>query len=192
MTVYRLHLEKLPGGVVRLRLGWGWRVFFLAVTVAVVATLVQEGRLRGLLPVIGLFSLLAALFEESWLFDPASDIVENRVGLLILARLRRHRFSNLRSIRVRTRAQTDPDRERGRGPGRPPGRPGATAGRPPIPSAIQRGYVQLILELADEEDPEELRGVIVETESLRHRERITALAEELGKALDVPVKTRFG
>jgi hypothetical protein len=181
MTVYRLHLEKRSDGVVRLRLGWGWRVFFLAVTVAVVVALVQEGRLGGLLPVIGLVSLLAALFEESWLFDPASDLVENRVGLLFLARLRRYRISNLRSILVRTRAQADPDRERGRGPS-----------RPPIPSAIQRGYVQLILELAGEEHPEELRGVIVETESLRHRERVTALAGELGEALDVPVKTRFG
>ncbi|MFP4431869.1 MAG: hypothetical protein ACLFPV_11515 [Spirochaetaceae bacterium] len=181
MTVYRLHLEEKAGGVVRLRLGWGWRVFFMAVTVAVVAALVQEGRLTGLLPVIGLVALLAALFEESWLFDPASDLVENRVGLLFLTRLRRFRFSNLRSIRVRTRAQADPDRERARGPS-----------RAPIPWAIQRGYVQLILELAGEEDPEELRGVIVETESLRQRERVTALAEELGKALKVPVKTRFG
>ncbi|MFW5842388.1 MAG: hypothetical protein ACOCW6_00545 [Spirochaetota bacterium] len=192
MTVYRLHIQTLPGGVVRLQLGWGWRVFFLAVTVAVVVALVQEGRLGGLLPVIGLVSLLAALFEEYWLFDPASDLVENRVGLLFLTRLRRYRLSNLRSILVRTRAQADPDRERGRGPSRPPGRPGASAGRPPIPSAIQRGYVQLILELAGEEHPEELRGVIVETESLRHRERVTALAGELGEALEVPVKTRFG
>lgn len=188
MTVYRLQMKTLPGGVVRLHLGWGWRVFFLAVSVAVVAALVHEGQVRGLLPVIGLVSLFAAVYRESWLFDPASDLVESRVGLLFLVRQRRYRISDLRNIRVRTRAQVDPDPEGGRRQGRHGVGPER---RPAIPLAVQRGYVQLILEFAGEDDPDHLRGVILQAESIRSRERVHALAGELGKALDVPVKTRF-
>ncbi len=193
MTVYRLHIKTFPGGAARLQLGWGWRVFFLGVAAAVVVTLVQEGRLGGLLPVIGLVALLAAVYHESWRFDPDADLVESRLGLVFLTRVRRYRLSDLRSIRVRTRAQVNPDQEGDRGIGRRSGQPGESpAGRPAIPLAVQRGYVQLILEFAGEDDPEDRRGVMVQTEPLGSRERLTALAGELGKALDVPVKTRFG
>lgn len=185
MSVYRLHIQTLQNGAVRLRLGWGWRFFFLGITAAVVFLLVQEQRIEGLLPLIGLVTLLAAMYRETWLFDPTKDLVESRVGVGFLVKVRRYRLSRLRSIRVRTRAPVDPDQK-------PVPRSGQPMGKPKIPLAIQRGYVQLILELADDADPEELSPVLVQTESVRNRERAFALARRIGRALDIPVRTRFG
>ncbi len=185
MSVYRLQMRTLPNGAVRLGLGWGWRFFFIGVTAAIVSVLVQEQRIVGLLPAIGLITLFAAMYRETWLFDPANDLVESRIGICFVTKVRRYRLSRVRSVRVRTRAQVDPDQEserRGRRPVR----------RPQIPLAIQRGYVQLILELAGDQEADELYPVLVQTESVRHRGRVFALARGIGSALDIPVTTRFG
>jgi hypothetical protein len=184
MSVYNLKLRSRPDGVVELRPGWGWRVVFLAITVIVVLVLLQEGQIRGLLPVIGLLTLIATAYREAWIFDDRSDLVESRIGVFVFRRVHRYRLSDLRSIRVRTRGQADPDRGRG-------GRT-AAVGAPRIPVAIQRGYAQLILEFADEDDSDVLRGVVVQAESIRNRGGVAELAQELGRALDVPVTTRFG
>lgn len=185
MTIYRLRLDTTPAGAVHLRLGWGWRVFFILVTAIVLLTIVHEGRARGLLPVIGIVSLFAAVYHESWFFEPAKDRITSRIGIFFFARNRRYRFSALRCIRVRTRAQINPDGElRGRG--------GALGRQPLIPPAVQRGYVQLILEFSGDDEPEEISAAIVQTESIRNRDHVTALGEQLGRALHVPVKTRFG
>ncbi len=180
MGVYSLHLHTLRNGALQLRLGWGWRLFFLSVTSAAVLVLVQEQRIGGMLPVIGLIALFAAMYRETWLFDPTKDLVESRVGLCLVSRVRRYQLSRLRSIRVRTRSQVDPDPEPKR------------RGTPRIPLAIQRGYVQLILELEGDGDPDELTPVLVQTESVRNRERTFVLARAMGRALDIPVRTRFG
>lgn len=183
MTVYRLHLQTPRRGVAELHLGWKWRVFFLAVTAVIVLVLLQVGRIGGLLPVVGVATLIAGLYQEQWTFDRNADVVESQVGLVFLARTRRYRLSDVQVLRVRTRGQADPSRRGSGGSGRPSVR---------IPMAIQRGYVQLILEVSDSDESDKPQAVIVETESIRNRKRVDDLAEALGRALDIPVASRFG
>ncbi|MFW5684078.1 MAG: hypothetical protein ACOC1I_04445 [Spirochaetota bacterium] len=184
MTVYRLHLRILREGVVDLRLGWGWRIVFIAVTLVVAIVLVQQGEARGLLPVVGLVSLIASVYQERWRFDRGADLVESRIGLLGLARVRRYRLSSLRAIRVRSRAPVNPDGTRRDGHAKP-------SPRSPFLAAVQRGYVQLILEFESDDESGQLQPVIVQTEKLMSRERVAMLASELGSALDAHVATGF-
>jgi hypothetical protein len=176
--VYRLRMRTTPGGVVTLSLGYGWRVFFAVVTVVLIGVALDEGQVQGILPVLVLVSFFASIYHERWVFDPAEDAVVSRIGVFLLARTRRYRLSALRRILVRVRSTADPASElHERSPYR---------GRSAIITGItQRGYAQLILNF-ESDNP------VVQTESVRNRHHVKALAEELAEGLGVPLQISPG
>ncbi len=168
MVVYRLKLEKSSDGAVQLRLGLGWRIFFVVSTAVLVAMIAHDGAARGLVPILTAISLFAAIYNESWRFDSSLDQVTSRVGVFFFFRTRTFRLSTLDRIRVRERALKDPDTDLRR------------SGRPRIGGG--RGYVQLLLEFPEERP-------VVQTESIRNREHVHELARRLAEVLQVPLET---
>lgn len=169
--VYRLHLVRDPDGTVHLRLGWGWRVFFTIVTIVLVAAMVQDGSPRGILPLLALISLFASLYHESWQFDRRDDTVTGRTGVLFYAPVRRYRLSTLRAVRVRSSA------------------PAVTTVLPERTSLLRvtpRGFVQLILDFEAESGSS--TSAVIQTDSLRQRDSVEALARDLSDAIGVPLE----
>ena len=169
--VYRLKLKQDADGTVYLQLGWVWRAFFLLVTLVVAVAIVQDGAVRGLLPVLGVLSLFATLYYERWTFDRKRDVITSRVGVVFYAPVRRYPFSALRAVRVRSSVPWQPDL------------------RPERASLVRmtpRGYVQLLLELS--EGAESPARPVVQTESLRGRDTLITLAQQLSVALGVPLE----
>ncbi|POQ98504.1 hypothetical protein AU468_13000 [Alkalispirochaeta sphaeroplastigenens] len=191
MTIYRLTPQPLPSGGLVLRLGWGWRVFFALLTAIFLGVVLYDGQVLSIAGVLSLVSLLAALYQEFWCFDLSSDEIISREGLLFVGRTRRYRLSRAERLLLRLRAPFDPDAAAPSG--------GMLRSRRPVSAPFQRGYVQLFLELSPvspEDAPEEssLRGesLLVQTESLRNRESLQELGEEVSRALGIPLEHRFG
>ena len=175
--MYRLRCRIGSDGAVTLRPAPGWRIFFGLVTAAILAVIVHFRDARGLLPLIGLLSLAATLYDEYWRLDAVADEVRSRTGILPFTRPRRYRLSALRRILLRSKA--------------PYTRP--QTGSIPL-ARLQRGYVQLILEFVEERDDQsaEIERPVVRTESLRGYKALRALAKELSEALRTPLEESQG
>ncbi|TVR68805.1 MAG: hypothetical protein EA427_09590 [Spirochaetaceae bacterium] len=171
--VYRLRLQADQEGVVRLRLGLGWRIFFILVTLVILAVIVHDGGARGILPVLGAISLFASIYQEEWVFDRRTDEVRGCAGVFFLVRSRVFPLSSLQRIRVRSSA---------------PDRPEIGPARGMQLRVTQRGYVQLVLEFTPGSDGDDPVRPVVQTESLRNREHVVALARQLSAATGVPLE----
>lgn len=158
-----------------LRLGHLWRVFFGLVSAVVALLIAQPGASGPVLPLIGVIAAGGALYVESWRFDRASDSVRARTGVLGLTRLRVYRLSALRRIVVRVRSAPIP----------------AGVGRVVPQALLRRGYVQLLLEFVNDDEPEAEaeppQRVVVQTEPLRGRTHLHTLAKHLSDTLSVPL-----
>ncbi|SIQ18697.1 hypothetical protein SAMN05920897_1057 [Alkalispirochaeta americana] len=190
MTVYRLAPRSLPAGGLALRLGWGWRAFFVLLTMIFLGVILYDGEVRGVVGFLALLSFGAALYQEFWSFLPSSDEIVAGVGVFFLCRVRRYRLSRVERVLVRLRAPFDPDAAAA---------PGELIGSRRAGSApFQRGYAQLFLELApdpsgpDSGDAASRETLLLQTEPLRNRESLKELARTLAQALGVPVEHRFG
>ncbi len=83
---------------------YGIPLWFRIVSGAITGILVLVSILTGSLGVGGAIitamALLATLYEERWVFDPAHDLCEGRVGLLFAARKTRIAISDIERLRV--------------------------------------------------------------------------------------------
>lgn len=186
MMVYRLRARKTPDGSVNLTLGYGWRAFFAVVAVVTISAIIHEGQLRGLMPFVAAVALFAAVYQESWSFDRSAGSITSRIGVIFLTRTRRYPLSDLHRIIVRIRAPYTTEGGAGHQHQALPQR------RTGVPYSVQRGYVQLILEFSrggapGDNDTETPLPVVIQTESLKNREHLQALAVELSEALQVPL-----
>lgn len=178
--VYRLRLHTDTDGRVLLRLGAGWRIFFILITLVLITAMIRDGGPRGFLPVLALISLFASIYHEQWVFDRRNDEVLGCVGVLFARRTKVYRYSFLRRIRVRSSAPQPAEI----GPSR-----GAQLRLRP------RGYVQLVLEFepdrAGEQDgtlPPGGGRTVVQTESLGNRDHVIGLAQALSNATGIPLE----
>jgi hypothetical protein len=193
--VYRLKVRRLSEDVLELRLGWAWRLFFTAVAGFIAAVGYFEGPLSLPAIAIGVVSLSAAVYQESWRFDRADDVVVSRLGIIFLHRTRRLPVSSLVRVSVRVRTghggtSMSPTVLKERGSSR----------------GFQRGYASCVLvydedqnrdrdalhgsDAPHESDPGVSRNrqrIMIQTESLRNQDRARALATVLSEFLELPL-----
>jgi hypothetical protein len=96
-----LVLRSRSGGALVYSISTLFRAGMAAITAILAAALFIDGSRPGLAGWIAIAaSALAALYEERWLFDPASGRVVHRAGLLILARSTTIELSELALLRI--------------------------------------------------------------------------------------------
>ncbi len=99
-------MNRRRNGAVVLSFGIAFRIVFAALVIVFgwgIADRMVNGEPLPILSVVLLVVvLLGALYEERWIFDPSSQTVSNRQGLIVLSRRRSWNFHEIDSIEYTT------------------------------------------------------------------------------------------
>jgi hypothetical protein len=96
-----LVLRSRPGGRLVYSISWLFRAGMAAILAILAAALFMEGGRPGLGGWIAMAAVaLAALYEDSWSFDPAGEWIVHRAGLLVLSRTRTIALADVTCFRI--------------------------------------------------------------------------------------------
>jgi flagellar biosynthesis protein FliQ len=95
-------LEEISSDVLAMRSPWLPRLLWGLVLALMVAVMAIDGQLSVIPAIIGVVSLVAALFTEEWYFDAAQHEIRRVSGLLPFARTRRHPIDDVERVQVET------------------------------------------------------------------------------------------
>jgi hypothetical protein len=182
--VYRLKPVRISDDLLRLRLGWGWRVFFVGVALFIGGVRYFVGALGLPAAAVGLVSAVAAFYQESWLFDRLDRSITSRIGLVFLCRTRCYETDRLRRLVVRIRS--------GGSGSSVLTHTGLITEASPV--FFQRGFASLVLVFeagSNQPDPYASAGssyrVMIQTEALRNQDRIRECALILSEFLGLEI-----
>jgi len=86
MFELKLHFRREADGSFRLRLANGFRLTFVGLAIFIAAAMLGAESISPVGVGLMVISLMAALFDESWAWHPASQRLERRIGLIFLYR----------------------------------------------------------------------------------------------------------
>ncbi|TVQ39107.1 MAG: hypothetical protein EA384_07540 [Spirochaetaceae bacterium] len=180
MYQYRVHhrgAERLE-----LRVGWFWRVFFLACCAFLAWAAFHGGDVYPLPAVMGIICLVAGLYNERWAFDRNAGQVVSYVGLFPIVRRRVYDLQSVTAVRVLTSAPIggsapEAKRDHDSGPYTAPG----------VPRVLQRRLVRLSLRMR--QDGDDALSVNMQTESQRRHEHLLMIGRAVADFCRVPLET---
>lgn len=102
MFNFSLVVNQKSDSLLTLTLSWGFRIVFIAIAVFIAAGMFTVQAYSAFPIVLLLLSVLAGLYNESWLFNKQNNTVEHRLGLLFLYRRKTFDLSKIQRLELRS------------------------------------------------------------------------------------------
>jgi hypothetical protein len=151
--------------------------------VSAVAVSAKAGSLGALGPAVGIISLLAALYEERWTFDPASKTVRFRFGLLFAARTLTVPFDAIEGVGVELFVKGSPRMGSAAGDAPEEGEPSGLAA---IGARLfrKKRYARLAVYRTD------AQALIIESLPAARAAMLEELGREIARVVGAPIRDR--
>ena len=91
-------LRRRRDGALLLDFPLWFRLALGAISVAMAALMIADGSVYALPVIFAIISAVGALYTQEWVFDPNSERVRSRHGLLFLARTREYPASEIEAV----------------------------------------------------------------------------------------------
>ncbi len=101
MFTFNLVPQKKSDTLLTLTMSWGFRVLFITITAILGAGMISLAVYSWFSVLLFVVSLLASVYNETWLFDKRTDSAEHRFGLLFLFKRKKIAISEIEELEIK-------------------------------------------------------------------------------------------